>query len=67
MYELKPCPFCGGRMFLIGCGDDIHANGMTDYYHVQCDPQYGGCGASCGAEESEELAALAWNRRGDSQ
>ena len=65
MAELKPCPFCGRTRLFVGTSSEITGNDCTDSYQVVCDAEYGGCGATCGAEKSEEAAILAWNRRAE--
>ena len=52
--ELKPCPFCGSEMILIG--HDGHDNGI---HYAHC----WDCGVSTNNFDTEERAAEAWNRR----
>ena len=66
MAELKPCPFCGGTNIVM-CREpnfwEGHINGYQ--YQVVCDASCGGCGSSCGYEESITEAREAWNRRAE--
>ena len=59
MAELKPCPFCGGRntgiMAMLPFNDELVA------YYVCCF----GCGARTAAQEDEQFATEAWNRRAE--
>lgn len=59
-HELKPCPFCGEKVFLYGFEDykDIDRK-STPYYYVKC----GNCGATVWGDEDKEKAVEAWNRR----
>ena len=53
MAELKPCPFCGG--------EDLTMVECEEMFFVGCYD----C-TTCGpAEETEEAATEAWNRRAD--
>lgn len=53
MTELKPCPFCGGTLLVIG------QTTYNDFYYVKCTE----CRAH-GCEKREEAEALkAWNER----
>lgn len=61
MDELKPCPFCGQKKYLC-----VIAEGYKDdrQYQVVCDASGdGGCGASCGWQDTMKDANEAWNRR----
>ena len=57
MIELKPCPFCGGEVYISG-SDNV--NGHPYWYVICC-----ACGASVYGNEDKEKAAEAWNRRAD--
>ena len=71
--ELKPCPFCGGTKIFVGSVAKIELmdkyDENYDLYNSQfqavCDYNVGGCGASSGVRESEDIAIEAWNRRAD--
>jgi len=63
--ELKPCPFCGQRKYVVMC-----RSGEPPYdYYVVCDASgqkdnpNRGCGGSAGAGESIDEARELWNRR----
>lgn len=63
MIDLKPCPFCGKSDYLV-----VLAEGHCDnrQYQIVCDASgEGGCGASCGWQDSLKEAKEAWNRRAD--
>ena len=56
--ELKPCPFCGSRGFLIV----LHFASLSDTYGVEC------TGCHCKTYQffkDEHEAEMAWNRRAD--
>ena len=58
-FELKPCPFCGGKVII----EDISTED-EEYYMIQCTKEE--CSASaCFADYSttKKGAAEAWNRR----
>lgn len=77
--ELKPCPFCGGRMLEITsmrdleeCGNFEHESchceqyekpGNCGYITIVCNKNKGGCGAASGYYVTEGKAVEAWNRR----
>lgn len=66
MTELKPCPFCGGKMALVVCREPNYFEGKLNGYQYQvvCDASSGkGCGASCGYQDDLETAIKEWNRR----
>ena len=57
MTELKPCPFCGQQKYLCVLKD-------MRQYQIVCDASGdGGCGASCGGQDTIAEAKAAWNRR----
>ena len=61
-FDLLPCPFCGKletlRMMY------VPAEKRECVYHVACDADSGGCGASTGwNHETPEEAAKEWNTR----
>ena len=63
MAELKPCPFCGQEKYIV-----VLAEGHCDnrQYQIVCDASgEGGCGASCGWQDTLKEAKEAWNRRAD--
>lgn len=51
LYELKPCPFCGGKAEML--------YGGADYYYGKCTV----CGVDGIKHKDFELAIEAWNRR----
>lgn len=64
--ELKPCPFCNNAAAPeIITADELCVGGMTDpdQRTVVCSALNGGCGATCGYQDSDEEATEAWNRR----
>ena len=52
MFELKPCPFCGGQQKV-----GVYYDGID--YVVWCK----NCGAQAGGRRTGEKAIDAWNRR----
>ena len=61
--KLKPCPFCGQEKYIV-----VLAEGHCDdrQYQIVCDASgEGGCGASCGWQDTLKEAKEAWNRRAD--
>ena len=59
--KLKPCPFCGQEKYIV-----VLAEGHCDnrQYQIVCDASgEGGCGASCGWQDTLKEAKEAWNRR----
>ena len=61
--DLKPCPLCGQTRYLFTL-----AEGEKDerQYTVVCDASAdGGCGASCGWQDTLREAVAAWNRRAE--
>ena len=61
MTELRQCPFCGQTRYLCTL-----AEGERDerQYAIVCDASGdGGCGASCGWQDTIAEAKEAWNRR----
>lgn len=65
MNNLKPCPFCGQEKYLVVYGD-----GDRDMrqYQIICDASGdGGCGASCGWQDTLEKVKEAWNRRAENE
>lgn len=71
--KLKPCPFCGGTKILLGNVANIELMDKYDenydlcsnLFQVVCAYTVGGCGASSGVRESEDIAIEAWNRRAE--
>ena len=69
MYELKPCPFCGGKAEFVILD---HVNSDTTQWHkIMCENVFG-CGAELGsaisgwqADYEEDVQRLKdrWNRR----
>ena len=60
MKELKPCPFCGGKVTIENIANDKD----DEYYMVQC--EYEDCGASCCFGEGTKKEIIKrWNRRVD--
>lgn len=60
---LRACPFCGQQKYLF-----VLADGEKDMrqYQVVCDASGdGGCGASCGWQDTIAEAKAAWNRRAE--
>lgn len=61
MTDLRACPFCGQQKYLCAL-----AEGEKDMrqYQIVCDASGGGgCGASCGWQDTLAEAKDAWNRR----
>lgn len=68
MTELKPCPFCGGKMALVICKEPYYKEGIIEGYQYQvvCDASSGeGCGGSCGYRDDIKTAVNEWNRRAE--
>lgn len=70
--EFKPCPFCGKINTLMTASaaemdGDLNVEWVhCDSYTVVCDAStngLGGCGATCGYQESITKAIEAWNTR----
>lgn len=63
---LNQCPFCGSQTaHRIETSDGLQFQIEYLFYTVVCDgsPKSGGCGATCGFQETEEEAVEAWNKR----
>lgn len=69
MEYLSPCPFCGKMDSLIEANSSENSCDcqpeLMPYYTYFCDVRKGGCGATCGYQDTPELAVAAWNRRAD--
>lgn len=66
MTELIQCPFCGSQTARrMETSDAMQFHVEYFFYTVVCDasPKHGGCGATCGFQETEDEAVEAWNRR----
>ena len=62
MYELKPCPFCGGDALLSVDPDSVtDTAGRKWAYTVACSE----CCATTGLCYSIRMAADSWNRRNE--
>jgi len=68
MTPLIQCPFCGS-LTAPHVTNNVDV-GYSEYiehwaYTVVCDasPKLGGCGATCGFQDTAEEAIKAWNRR----
>ena len=60
--KLKPCPFCGTKDISISrtyIDPLLREDSLPDEVHVTCSA----CGLGGYAEETEEEAVEAWNRR----
>lgn len=57
MFDLKPCPFCGGEAEVF--------RGTTYGFHYLYEPRCIKCECALGVYETEEQAIEAWNRRAD--
>lgn len=57
--ELKPCPFCGGKVF-IGI---LERQGMPKMYHISCNNDH--CAILPGTDYHKDKAVVIeeWNRR----
>ena len=53
MTELKPCPFCGGEVYIV--------KGFSGLHMILC----GNCGLTAGfqSKEGKKESVKAWNRR----
>lgn len=61
MMDLRPCPFCGKVNYLVVMAEQY---GNEKQYQIVCDASGdGGCGASCGWQDTLEKVKEAWNRR----
>lgn len=62
MKNLKACPFCGQKKYLILIEEEYFSETQ---YQIVCDATNwkGGCGASCGWQDTLQKAQEAWNRR----
>lgn len=56
--KLKPCPFCGGKAWLINA--EAGKDGMGRHWR---NPRCRECGADLGYCKTPEAAAKAWNTR----
>ena len=66
MDNLKPCPFCGRKIWLNPYKIDHRIDDIVIFqWSIFCDASYhrGGCGAMCGYHDTKEEAIEAWNRR----
>lgn len=66
MMELKPCPFCGGKVKIRGGQEDwtptwYDPDSGGDPYFITCDC---GCTFEIGYCEAQDIAE-AWNRRAE--
>lgn len=57
---LRPCPFCQSDSAPVV----IRMSLGSEYYYVNCDRNYGGCGATGPTWTVRNLAVLAWNGPG---
>jgi len=60
MSSLKACPFCGQSRYVCTLAE---GDRDTRQYTVVCDAVAGGCGASCGWQDTLAEAKAAWNQR----
>lgn len=58
MFDLKPCPFCGGKAEIF--------RGTTYGLHYLYEPRCIKCECALGLFDTEEQAVEAWNTRADS-
>ena len=56
MEELKPCPFCGGRPYIVSWRDEKERKNPTS---IKCEE----CGAKTDVYDRIKDAKSAWNRR----
>ena len=63
MFDLKPCPFCGGREIVIRPvhGYFVGSAYQRTYQYIQCR----NCFARTGDHGTRPKAIEAWNRRAD--
>lgn len=65
--ELKPCPFCGGKAFIISATHrevyDVLPNGLKAGYIEMFMARCSICGASSDYSRSLEKVAALWNAR----
>ena len=59
--KLKSCPFCGGKVYFVDCGDDDFEDWCIEC--EKCHITLVAPGAEEGAVPTKEEAAKAWNRR----
>lgn len=66
MIDLRPCPFCGKVKYLILIEEEYFSETQ---YQIVCDASgwKGGCGASCGWQDTMQKAQEAWNRRANEE
>ena len=60
MTELKLCPFCGRKPYLIM---KDHEDFPHPLYMIMCDYENGGCGVESLWYANEKMASQMWNRR----
>lgn len=58
--ELKPCPFCGRKPYLI---TKDHEEFPHPWHMIMCDYSNGGCGAESAWCHDERIAIKMWNMR----
>ena len=61
MKDIKPCPFCGHKAYLINryMPDTTNTGQKEFFYHIRCMT----CGATMPEEEGEEELIDRWNKR----
>lgn len=55
--NLLPCPFCGKTEPIVQLNKEDHQ------FQIICNVKDGGCGSSCGFEETKDEAIKLWNTR----
>lgn len=65
--RLRCCPFCGSKVapYVTRYWDEAIRDYREFQWHVVCNFNKGGCGASSGVRGAEHLAIGLWNRRAD--